>query len=266
MPECEVNGLNLYYEDRGNIDSPPLLLIPGLGGNHMSWSLVARYLTSDFRLILVDPRDAGKSDKARTPYAITDVAEDMAVVIRDAGIKWTAVAGISMGGAIAQELAMRHPDLVERLVLVATYDTDDLRGTFIFEHLAHLRRTLCREDYIRTLLPWVYTWQEMQGSIDPEAAVQRLAEDPYFQTPEAHERQMRATVSFHSRDRLHRIQCPTSLIFGDEDLFTPMRFARSLQQGIKGSRLTVLSGTGHGLIWTRAAEVAGLLRSFLREE
>ncbi|MCH7552954.1 MAG: alpha/beta fold hydrolase, partial [Chloroflexi bacterium] len=233
MPECMVNSLRLHYEDRGNPDAPPLLLIPGLGGNHLTWSPVARYLTNDLRLLLVDPRDAGKSDKARTPYAIADVAEDMAAVIRAAGVKRTAVAGISMGGAIAQELAIRHPDLVERLVLVATYDADDRRGSFMFEHLAHLRRTLCREDYIRTLLPWIYTWQEMQTSVDPEAAVQRLAEDPYFQTPEAYERQMRATVSFHSRDRLHRIQCPTSLIFGDEDLFTPMRFARSLQQGIK---------------------------------
>ena len=138
-------------------------------------------------------------------------------------------------------------------------------GTFIFQHFAKLRRELSREDYIRTLIPWVYTYEDTRDGLDLEALVQRLADDPFFQAPDAYERQMRATVSFHPKDRLGRIAQPTLLIFGDDDLFTPLRFARSLHEGIRGSRLALLSGAGHGVIWTRSSEVAALIRGFVQE-
>jgi pimeloyl-ACP methyl ester carboxylesterase len=76
---------------------------------------------------------------------------------------------------------------------------------------------------------------------------------------------MEATIAFHSRDRLHRISCPTLLIFGEEDVMTPMRFARELVRGIKDSRLVTLEGTGHLFVRTRLKETAALIDAFLRE-
>ena len=264
MPRFTIGELDLYYEDYGDRQAPPLVLLPGLGGNHQSWAPVARWLKDRYRLITVDHRDAGKSQRASRPYGIADMAADAAGLIGHLELGSTAVAGFSMGGAVGQELTLAYPDLVERLVLIATYDAGDPRGTLIQEQLARLRRTLTREDYHRTMLPWVYTHREFETVISADEVIKRLSDDPLFQEAEAYERQVQAAIDFHSRDRLAQIACPTLLVFGDEDLFTPMRFARSLQAGISGSRLVVLGGAGHGLMWTRGSEVAALIDSFLR--
>ncbi|MBF8299109.1 MAG: putative esterase/lipase, partial [Dehalococcoidia bacterium] len=124
---------------------------------------------------------------------------------------------------------------------------------------------LSREDYYRTLLPWIYTEQEFQGAISYEDAVRRLAADPQFQEPEAYDRQVHAALHFSSRKRLGSVSCPTLLIFGEDDLLTPMRFARSLSSGIPRSRLVVLAGAGHGLLRTRPTEVGSLVHGFLSE-
>ena len=265
MPYCTVNGLRHYYEERGSATAPQVLFIPGLGGNHESWGPVLRRLEESYRLVTYDPRDAGQSQRASEPYTIATMADDVASLLGHLGIASVSVVGLSMGGAIAQELAIGRPELVRRLVLIASYDAGDPRGSAIFEQLARLRRLLSREDYHRTLLPWVYTHREFEDAISPEEVVRRLSEDPLYQEADAYDRQMRATTAFRSRDRLGRIACPTLLIFGDEDLLTPLRFARSLEAGIRGSRLMLLSGAGHGVAWTRSAEVAALIDGFLRE-
>ena len=266
MPEATIDGVRLHYQDRGAPRGAPLLFIPGLGGSHLTWEPVARRLSQRRRLLLIDPRDAGKSAESPAPYTVADLARDAAGLLDHLNAARAAVVGLSMGGAVAQELAIARPDLVERLVLIATYDDGDPRGTFLFGQIARLRRTLSREDYHRTLIPWVYTYEEMREDFDPDAVAAALSQDPFFQSPEAYERQVAAAVAHSSRERLDRIRCPTQLIFGDADLFTPLRFARSLHERIPRSRLTVLSGAGHGLAWTRAPEVAALIDGFLDED
>ncbi|MBI3742900.1 MAG: alpha/beta fold hydrolase [Chloroflexi bacterium] len=267
MPYVTINGIRLHYELRGDPKAPPVLLHPGLGGTQLSWSPVASRLELSHRLILFDPRDVGESGRATKPYAIADLASDVVGLLDHLALASVDVVGLSMGGAVAQELAITYPARVRRLVLLATYDSGDPRGTFVFRHLAHLRRTLPREDFTRLLLPWLYTHEELSApGVNPEAIVARMLEEPNIQESEAYERQMEATIAFHSRDRLDRIRCPTLLVFGDDDLFTPMRFARSLSQRIRGSRLEVLSGAGHALAWTRSKEVASLIHSFLSEQ
>lgn len=265
MPEISVNALHIHYEERGPATAPPVVFIPGLSGNHLAWGGVVQPLQARYRCIVIDPRDAGESGQASGPYTIRDMASDVVGVVRALNLTRAALVGFSMGGAISQELVISHPDLFSRLVLVATYDTDDPRGTFIFQHFTRLRRILSREDYHRTLLPWVYTHEEIGSVIDPEVMVKRLASSPLFLSPEAYERQAQATNTFRSKERLHLITTPTLLIFGDHDLFTPLRFAHSLHAGIAGSKLAILAGAGHGILYTRSSEVAALLAAFLQE-
>ena len=261
MPYCTANGLRIYYRQRGPASGPPLVLIPGLGGSHAAWNAVLPHL-SRFRTLAVDPRDAGRSDRFSADYAIADMAGDIASVIQQRIGAPATIVGFSMGGAIAQELALRHPALVRRLILIATYDAGDPRGDWIFQQFGALRRTLPRAQYHRVLLPWLYTHQEFARAIDPEALVRQLAADPRPQSQDAYERQALATVRFHSRSRLGGIACPSLLIFGDDDLFTPLRFARSLRDGIPRARLKVLRGTGHGLLLTRAQEIGAAIDGF----
>ena len=130
MPEATISGVLLHYKERGNPRGSPLLLIPGLGGSHLNWELIARRLGERRRLILMDPRDAGRSGESPTAYTTADLARDAAGLLDHLGLERAAVAGFSMGGAIAQELAIARPDLADRLVLIATYDDGDIRAVF----------------------------------------------------------------------------------------------------------------------------------------
>ena len=264
MPYANVDGLNLYYEIEGEPDAPPVLLITGLSGDHRGWGPLSSMLKASFRVISFDNRDSGLSQRAGAPYVIRDMAEDANGLLKELAIARAHVVGYSMGGAIAQELAIGFPQLVDRLVLLATYDAADPRGDALFRGLASLRRDLPREDYIRLTLPWAYTYREYQIPGLIEQVVQDVLDDSLFQETGAYERQMEATITFNSRDRLQHISSPTLLIFGEEDIMTPMRFARELVRGIKDSRLVTLDGTGHLFIRTRLKEIVALIDAFLR--
>ena len=265
MPIAQVNGMNLFYRVDGHPEGPPVVFISGLGGDHRRWEGIVGLLGDTYRCITFDNRDAGHSGRASSPYTIRDMAQDLAGLLTELGISSAHVVGNSMGGAIAQELALSYPEVVRRLVLVSTYTSGDPRGSAIFQSSSQLRRRLSREEYQRALLPWVYTVQEYQMPGFIEEAVRLAQGDPLYQEPEAYDRQVQATITFSSEDRLHRITHSTLLVFGEDDIMTPLRFARQLNQGISNSRLVILAGTGHGLLNTRTGEVLGLIDGFLRE-
>ncbi|MBF8267050.1 MAG: putative esterase/lipase [Dehalococcoidia bacterium] len=265
MPYARANGLSLYYEMEGEPDAPHLLLISGLGGDHRGWHPLSSRLRDSFRVVSFDNRDSGLSQRAEGPYTIRDMAEDVAGLLGELAIARTHVVGLSMGGAIAQELAISFPHLVDRLVLLATFDAGDPRATELFRGFAALTRALPREEFLRVTLPWIYTYQDYQipGLVDQ--AVKERVEDSLYQEPDAYDRQMEATIAFHSRERLHAISCPTLLVFGEDDIMTPLRFARELVRGIRGSRLVILEGAGHSFRRTRGGEVAALIDAFLKD-
>src|SRR5512143_2388655 len=118
MPTTQVGSHTVYYDDCGS--GHPLLLLTGLGSSRLSWWKQVEPFSRQFRVINMDNRDAGDSAPGTGAYTIADMAEDTAGVIQNLKLGPTHVVGISMGGMIAQELAIRHPELVDKLVLVAT--------------------------------------------------------------------------------------------------------------------------------------------------
>ena len=265
MPYAESNGLSLFYRVGGPEDDPPVLLITGLSGDHRLWGELGSTLAASFRVIAFDNRDSGQSSRADAPYAILDMARDAAGLLESLGVARTHVVGHSMGGAIAQELAISFPSVVDRLVLLGTYDAPDPRGSALLSGFASLRRELPRDEYLRLTLPWSYTYQEYEQPGFIDRLVQDVMDDPLYQEADAYDRQMEATIAFDSRERVHNISCPTLLVFGEDDVLTPMRFAHEMVQGISGSRLVTLEGTGHGFIRTRGREIADAVHGFLRE-
>ncbi len=261
MPRARANGRNLCYRLDGA--GPPLLLIAGLGTDHRAWAGVAPALAADFRCISFDNRDCGRSDLAGAGYTIADMAADAAGLLDALGIEQAHVAGWSMGGAIAQELAITVPERVQRLVLIATYTSGDPRGTAIFEGWSLLRRRLSPEDYLRVTYPFVFTRRDYRREAFIEGMIQAALADPRRQPAEAYERQVAATTTFHSEGRLHGIGAATLILNGDDDVLTPLRFARTLEREVPDVRLVLAPGAGHGILWSDPRFVAREMAAFL---
>jgi len=263
MPLVTLNSMSMYYREEG--DGFPVVLMNGLGSDHRGWSQQIEALRTRFRCIAFDNRDVGRSDRAQAPYNIADMAGDARELLDKLGVAEAHFVGFSMGAAIAQEFVLAHPERVRSLVLMNAYTSSDPRGAALFSGWKLLRRNLTLEEYYRATFPWVYTHQEYRipGLID--RTVQALTQDPLAQEADAFCRQVDATLTFFSEDRLDRIAAPTLLIFGEDDLLTPLRFAKVLAERIPHAELHVIPGTGHGLLWTRAAEVNSMLVSFLEK-
>jgi pimeloyl-ACP methyl ester carboxylesterase len=118
MPTTKANGIELYYEVHG--EGPPLLLIMGLGANATAWYRQIPVLSERYRVIAFDNRGAGRSEKPLEPYSIPQMADDAAALMDTLGISTSHVFGMSLGGMIAQEYALRHPERVQALVLGGT--------------------------------------------------------------------------------------------------------------------------------------------------
>tara|TARA_Y100000590_G_scaffold58115_3_gene61322 strand:+ start:4000 stop:4581 length:582 start_codon:yes stop_codon:yes gene_type:complete len=191
------------------------------------------------------------------------MADDVAGLLSSMDINKTHIVGYSMGGAIAQEVAISYPDLVDKLILLSTYTSGDPRGDVIFESLASVRGKVSADEFLRLSLPWSFSVDEFQVPGFIETLMKDRASDEYRQEYSAYERQMRATIAFESSGRLGNISAQTLMIFGDADILTPMRFALELVEGIRSSNLIILEKSGHGIVITRAKDIAHEIDRFL---
>jgi len=265
MPHAQVGALRLFHRDSGAAsDHETVLFLSGMGTDHTAWASQARALSDAYRTITYDHRDIGQSSLVGGPYTIADLADDAAGLLNVLGTEMAHCVGWSMGGAVAQELALRHPSRVRTLALVATYTSSDPRGDTRMRSWATLRRRLTPEEFAQVTWPWVYTVADYgrPGFIDQTLA--RILASPYRQPDEAYARQVEAVLSHHTEGRLGAIAVPTLLLFGDEDILTPpARFAEALRAEVPQAALLTIAGAGHGLIWTHAEAVTAVLRGWL---
>ncbi|MBI2867538.1 MAG: alpha/beta fold hydrolase [Chloroflexi bacterium] len=260
MPEVEVNGVRLNYIIEGRGD--PVLWISGLGMDHRAWWKQIPVFRDRFTCVLFDNRDAGRSGRAAKLYAIADMATDACQVLNALAMPKAHVVGVSMGGAIAQEMAIRYPEKVGKLALLSTYHQGDPRGTMNMESWQVLRRRLSPEEYYKAIMPWIFTYRDFLVPGLVETHLTRAMENPDLPPPEAYARQSAATAQFDSAGRLSEIKAPTLILSGDDDILTPLRFAHALHKGIPGSQLMIVPGAGHAMIWTHAAQVNATLLGF----
>lgn len=265
MPHATLaDGRRLFSIAAGQ--GAPLVLLPGLGTDHTVWGRQFPALAKHFRTYALDPRDAGRTDPAAAPYTIRDMAADVAAFIEDLGKGPALVAGWSMGGAIAQELALGWPQLVRALALVATYHEGDRRADERFHAMLHARQALPYEKYLRLSMPWAFCYQTYERPGFVEDYIQRALALPHQQPADAYARQMAATLRHHTRDRLHAIACPTLLLVGHEDILTPPeRFSHAMAAEIPGSRLVEVPAAGHALLWEQPETVTEALLGFFTQ-
>jgi pimeloyl-ACP methyl ester carboxylesterase len=253
MAYAIVNGIRFHYDVAG--DGPPVLLINGLGSPAASWALQVKALAPEFRVITFDNRGVGETDLPPDPaYSTAQMADDAAALLRQLKVDRAHIVGASMGGTIAQELALRHPKLVRSLVLACTWTDADARFLHTIESWVSLvGRVPIEERFRYVLYPWLYSPKFFETRQNIETAFQRALAYPHQSKPEGIERQARGIVEWNGTrtKRLGDIKAPTLVLVGKDDILTPPAFSKAVAKGIKKSRLVVLPG-GHGFVLEEA--------------
>jgi 3-oxoadipate enol-lactonase len=263
MPATTANGLTLYYEEHGQGD--PLLLIAGLGVDSRSWALQLPALAARFRTVIFDNRGSGHSQKPAGPYTIGQMAEDAAALLDALGIARAHVVGHSMGGMIAQELALAQPGKVSQLVLLSTLAR--ARGPLFdwwmsFSEWAQARSPEPHQFSLWNV-PWFFTPAFFSDPAQVEAAIAEAVADPNPISADAFAAQAAACRGMDTLERLGRIEAPTLVLVGQEDVVTPPFYARELAERIPGATLRVLERGGHAMTVEFAADVNAALLEFL---
>jgi pimeloyl-ACP methyl ester carboxylesterase len=248
----ESNGIRLAYEERGT--GEPLVLIMGLGADGPTWDAHAQAYATKFRCFLVDNRGTGDSDKPEGPYTTAQMADDYAGLIRGLGLGKVRLAGISMGGAIAQQIALRHPDLVRSMVLVCTWIKFSPYAATVFDNLAKVRAVAKPEDFMELLFLWIWTPAYTNAhSADLKAAIQGNGPDKVangtWMPQHAFAAQVSACITHDTTANVHEIKVPCLITIGSADIFTPMSYSEELHARIAGSTLKVFPGWGHVHHW-----------------
>jgi pimeloyl-ACP methyl ester carboxylesterase len=238
MPRVVANGINLHYEVEGQGD--PLLLIAGLGASCELWHSQVPLLAREFQVIALDNRGAGRSDKPQEPYSIALFADDTAAFMDALGLASAFVYGESMGGLIAQEIAVRHPRRVRALVLGCTTFGGPNSVPVKPDDIAGLSSAGSLDGGLRVF----FSPQFVESSRD-EAA--RRAESYASHRPpsDAFGRQFAACVTFDFYDRLREIQVPTLVINGEADQLIPSENSRIMADRIPDAELVLFPNAGH---------------------
>ena len=283
MPNVRVNGISLEYEEFGEKDSTPLLLIMGLGAQMVVWheAFCKRLAGRGFRVIRYDNRDVGLSTKFREqcpdpgqllpdvlqgkninlPYTLNDMADDAAGLLQALGIPAAHVVGASMGGHIAQLFAIHHPRQMLTLTSIMSSTGNPNLPQAEPEILALLLKTVPDEREAR-VQQTMETWRALSGpgfEFD-EAGIREIIEMSLDRDPDStgRGRQLLATMSAGScKEALANVKAPTLVIHGDADPLVPIAGGYDTVEAIPGAKMLVIEGMGHGLpegAWPRVID------------
>ncbi|HET8578116.1 MAG TPA: alpha/beta fold hydrolase [Methylomirabilota bacterium] len=246
MPRIPVDGVSLFYQSTGPDDAEPLVLIMGWGGDHTAWAFQIPAFAAQYRVIAFDNRGVGQSDVPDEPYTIAGMAEDTLALLDRLGIRQAHICGASMGGMIAQEIALVHPDRVLTLQLHCTLAQIDAYGLFLIDAILRAKASLGREDFTRLMIPWVLSHKTLaeRGEF-VRLFIERAVEYPYPTTLTGLARQADAIRRHDTLERLGAIRVPTLITTGTEDILVPPSRSRELHSRIAGSELVEIPGAGH---------------------
>ena len=256
------DGIRLHYEVMGRASAPAVLMIQGLGADKHGWDMQRYRLSLQYRVVALDNRGAGRSDKPFGHYTLEQMADDAIAVLDHLGIDRAHVVGASMGGAISQIIGLQHPDRVLSLTLACTacrnhpWRRELLAGwaTAATERgvgamAAEAARWVIGPRSFRRLLP-AFGW------LGPLAM---------GRTAHAFVSQVRAILEVDESvaDRLSEVTVPTLVLVGNQDILTPRGDSEEIADRLPNSELVVISGAAHGFMVEHASTFNSVLLEFL---
>lgn len=260
MSQAQLTDVLCYYEEHGR--GEPIVLIPGLGCSCRIWDPVVTPLSEQFCTLAVDMRGVGRSTPYRTPHRVRDYAADIIELLDHLQIERAHVAGISLGGIIAQRLAVDHPSRVNRLTLISCAHRF---GPYLREMallVGHTLRRFPKELFERTM--------DILGSsplyLDENPHV--IGVDPNPDQPVSRKvlvEQLRCLMSSELHHEEYHIQAPTLVLAGEYDVLIPNCYQRQMASEIPDSRFVLMRGAGHNPLLECPQCVLPILRRFFKD-
>src|SRR5438128_1321071 len=255
----------MYYELHG--EGKPLLLIRGLGSTCDGFKAQVDGLSPHFRVISFDNRCVGRTDQPQEPFTIADMADDTAALLDALDVGSADVFGVSLGGMVAQELALRHPQRVRRLVLACTH-TGPRTATRTPEWAINIFNESVnkpRPEALRNSVPILFA--KITVNERPELVEETLAVMTNNNQPKSsYLLQLGAVMKHDTIDRLNRITHPTLVMTGAEDTLVDPGNSRIIAERIRGAKLIEFPETGHVFFTEKADEVNRALIEFFKGE
>ena len=260
MPKMAIRGTELHYERAGS--GEPLLLIQGMSGTHVSWGKPFRGLLEEgFDVVAFDNRGIGLSERISAPFTIAEMAEDTAELLDRLEIESAHVVGISMGGMIAQELALAHPRRLRSLTLGCTYCGGEGSRLMPRENAEMLGAAMASGDRDKAIRAGyeVNLSPAFRADEDNYAAFHEMA----TRVPAAKqviELQLQAIFGHDTSGRIGGISTPTLIVHGTEDGVLPFSNGEQIAALMPQARFEVLEGVGHMFWWEQPQRSAELIR------
>jgi len=263
MPKVKVNDIQVYYEVKG--EGFPLIMIAGLSGNIDWWDpRMIQELSKNFKTVMFDNRGAGRTDVSDREGTIKLFADDAAGLMDALRIFRAHVLGVSMGGMIAQELALTYPEKVEKLVLYSTScggAKSVLPSQEVLDVLTADVSELSAEEVARMIVPVCFTKDFIDNNSDyVDVMIRQILKAPI--SIKAYTRQLNAIMQFDTYDRLSQIKAPTLVLHGKRDILLPPENGTILAKAIPNAKLVNLKKSAH-LLTEDMEEVIHVLTEFL---
>lgn len=261
MPFLAIQNVQLYYEQVGDWQSEreTVLLLHGLGSSSRDWEYQIEALARDYKVLMVDLRGHGKSDKPNMPYDIPLFAEDIAAMLAALQLRAIHVIGHSMGGMVAFQLTLDHPHLVKSLVIINSAPRvgfPNFRNRFNFYMRALSVKWFGMSKLSVTLAKTVFP------KLEQESLRKKFIERWCENDPQAYLNSLKAFHDWNVMSRLPEIMCPTLIITGDRD-YTPVAYKKFYIRFIKQGHLVVIEDSGHLTLIDQAEQCNQALIDFL---
>jgi pimeloyl-ACP methyl ester carboxylesterase len=244
MPQQNVNGIKIYYEIHGS--GEPLLLIMGIRRNIEWWYKQLPDLSAHYRVIVFDNRGSGRTDKPAGEYSIEQFADDTAGLMRSLGIQHAHVLGYSMGGYIAQELAITHPHMVDSLILVSTGAGGARAVTMSADRAEKFAdiQGLTPEEILQKNMDIFFSDRFLSNHPDEVRIFSELSMR-WYQPAEAFVQQFNACQKHDTVTRIHLIKAPTLILSGEDDPLIPPQNSMILKELMPQAQLKMFPTLRH---------------------
>lgn len=256
------DGTTIHYQITGRPDGEPLLLLQGLGADSRGWTFQKRALADRYRLVLVDNRGVGRSDRPSGPYDLEVMATDAIAVLDHAGLEQVHVMGASMGGVLTQILGVRQPDRVRSMILACTACRhhpwrvellEEWREAAVVDGMAGVSQVAARWLVGPRML------RRLRGVLDLVAPLALNVPAESFIS------QIDAILSLSDEVRfeLAQVAVPTLVLVGSQDVLTPLGDSEEIAALVPGAELAILRGGAHGFMVEQAGTFNRTVRGFL---